>query len=74
MTEYEKQVKARLMAAINNSAVSLAELSRTDIPYTTIQGYAGGVLPTAARLGILCKALGIPAGWILGLDTEQPSR
>ncbi len=68
MAEYEQEVKSRLAEAINSSAMSLAELSRrTDIPYTTIQEYARGVMPTAARLGLLCRALGVSADVLLGL-------
>ena len=68
MMEYEQEVKSRLAEAINSSAMSLAELSRrTEIPYTTIQEYARGVMPTAARLGLLCWALGVSADVLLGL-------
>lgn len=69
---YREQITIRLTEAKTRSGKSLVAISLdSNISLSTIQQYFyNAVMPSADKLGPLCKVLGVSADWVLGIEKE----
>ena len=69
---YCEEITCRIKAAKERSGKTLQRLSEdSGLSQSTIEQYFyNGVMPTAEKLGLLCRALGVSADGVLGLDDK----
>lgn len=69
----KKQITYRLAEAVKDSGKTYAQLAEeTGMHANTVSNYVNeGIMPGADKLAMLCRALGVSADTILGLDNVR---